>query len=244
MKKLYTLADSEWIHSVLPAHTEQEVSITTESLLRDGCIEPLIVWKEMLIDGYLRYHICHEHDIPFEVVEMDFANETEAILWRVKTHIGRRNLSVFQKCEMVLRFEPELRAEAKKRQGWRSDIKGLMDRQFGRTATFLANMAGVSSGTLQQAKYIVENGDQETLRRLRKGDISIYRGYSSLRERSPKHSTESIRPQSVMLDTQSIKEAVSDLITIVADGKASPKMIITELNCLLKMLDPMQQGAR
>jgi hypothetical protein len=237
VKKIYTLTESERIQSVLLAHTEQEESITTESLLNEGCIEPLVVWKGVLIDGYLRYHICHEHGIPFEVVEMDFSDETEAILWVIQTHIGRRNLSTFQKCEIVLLFEPELRAEAKKRQGWRSDLKGMEDHQFGRTVSYLANMAGVSTGTLHHAKYIVDNGDQETIRRLRNGEISVYRGYSSLREKPPRPPKESIGARGVMIDIRPIKTAVINLINQVSDGEATPKAIIAELNRINVMIE-------
>lgn len=237
MKNLYTLTASDRIHSVLPMHTDQEISITTESLLNEGCIEPLVVWKGILIDGYLRYRICHEHGIPFEVVEMDFSDETEAILWVIQTHIGRRNLSIYQKCEIVLRFEPELRAEAKKRQGWRSDLKGADEHRFGRTVSYLANMAGVSTGTLHHAKYIVENGDQETIRRLRNGDISIYRGYSSLREKPMRASKESMRARGVMIDIRPIKTAVNNLINQVSDGEATPKAIIAELNRINVMIE-------
>ena len=237
MKNLYTLTASDRIHSVLPMHTDQEISITTESLLNEGCIEPLVVWKGILIDGYLRYRICHEKGIPFEVVEIDFSDETEAILWVIQTHIGRRNLSTFQKCEMVLRFEPELRAEAKKRQGWRSDLKGVEEHRFGRTVSYLANMAGVSTGTLHHAKYIVDNGDQETIRRLRNGDISIYRGYSSLREKPLRASKESMRARGVMIDIRPIKAAVNNLINRVSDGEATPKAIIAELNRINVMIE-------
>lgn len=166
MKKLYILTESERIHSVLPAHTEEEVSIITESLIKDACIEPLIVCKGVLIDGYLRYHICHEHGIPFEVVEMDFADETAAILWMIKQHIGRRNLSIFQKCEMMLPFREALAADAQQRMVVGKKLNSTANR--GRTDQFLADMAGVSCETIRMVRYIIEHGDRETLRRVRK----------------------------------------------------------------------------
>ena len=230
MKKLYILTESERIHSVLPAHTEEEVSIITESLIEDGCIEPLIVCKGVLIDGYLRYHICHEHGIPFEVVEVDFADETAAILWLIKQHIGRRNLSIFQKCEMMLPFREALAADAQQRMVVGKKLNSTANR--GRTDQFLADMAGVSRETIRMVRYIIEHGDLETLRRVRKGEISVFRAFRSLKYADGEHSEASVvltRPTRTVADLQQIRKMITDLISSIMEGEAAPRAIIAEL---------------
>ena len=47
---------------------------------------------------------------------MDFDSEEKARLWIIRNQLSRRNLPDFVKCELVLPFEAELKAEAKKRQ--------------------------------------------------------------------------------------------------------------------------------
>ena len=41
-------------------------------------VPPLITWKGILVDGYIRYDICKELGIPFECEEMEFDSIEEA----------------------------------------------------------------------------------------------------------------------------------------------------------------------
>ena len=174
---------------------------------------------------------------------MDLASQGEAIAWIIKNQIGRRNLTPFQRCEMVLPYEAELKADAKKRQGWRSDLK-KNDPNRGRcTADVLADMAGVSHGTLSKVKSILSAGDAETLRRVRKGEISIHFAYSSLvskasspAEMKPVPASNLKVPWSTTI-LQPIGEAVRDLLNRVSEGEATTKMIVSELERVAQMID-------
>ena len=229
--------NSERIENAVARHSEAELNLLRENIKDKGVIEPVVMWRGTIIDGYARHRIATELGIPYRTVEIDFANETEAIIWRVKTHIGRRNLTLFQKCEMVLPLEPELRQEAKKRQGWRSDMKGAGEDCW-RTREFLANMAGVSSGSLNKAKYLCEHGDEETKHRLRKGEISIHYAYCTLRQK-PLTPIKTVpdAPLPAAINLYPIKTAIDDLRDRVTDGEASPKAIVAELNRLSEMMD-------
>ncbi len=71
-----------------------------ESILQEGCREPLVVWekdgKNILIDGHNRYEICLKHNIPFKVVKKSFDGMDEAVEWVYKNQLGRRNLMMDQ----------------------------------------------------------------------------------------------------------------------------------------------------
>jgi len=233
--------NSERIENAVARHSEAELNLLRESIKDKGVIEPVIMWRGTIVDGYARHRIATDLGIPYKTVEIDFANETEAIIWRVKTHIGRRNLTPFQKCEMVLLLEPELRQEAKKRQGWRSDVKGAREDCW-RTREFLANMAGVSSGSINRAKYICEHGDEETKQRLRKGEISINFAYCTLRQR-PLTPIQTVPAASLpaAINLYPIKTAIDDLRDRVTDGEASPKAIVAELNRLSAMIEGVME---
>ena len=123
-KKVYELKVNETLEHVMPPLQEMELKLLTESLMIEGCRDPLTVWNGTIIDGHNRYRICREYNIPFSYVEMEFENQGAAIAWMIKNQIAHRNLTSFQKCEMVLPFEAELKADAKKRQGRRSDLDG------------------------------------------------------------------------------------------------------------------------
>lgn len=92
--------------------------------MENGCLEPLVVWNGKIVDGHTRYRICWQHGIPFSYIEMDFESVSDAVVWAIREQLARRNLTSFQRCELVLPFEAELRAEAKKRQGWRGNYYG------------------------------------------------------------------------------------------------------------------------
>lgn len=186
-KKVYELKTSEKLANVMPALQDAEQELLTQSLLIEGCRDALVVWNGIIVDGNNRYRICREHSIPFAYIEKDFESEEDARLWIIRNQLSRRNLPDFQKCELVLPFEAELKAEAKKRQGWRKAnvLPELVEHDKGKTTQqILAEMAGVSHGSLDKAKKLVKEADEETKEKLRKGGLSIDRAYKSLKEKA------------------------------------------------------------
>ena len=260
-KKMYELKISETLSHLMPPLSAEEESLLTESLLDNGCREPLVVWNGTLVDGHTRYRICWRHGIPFTYVEMKFESENDAVLWSIRNQIGRRNLTPFQRCELVLPYEDDLKAEAKKRQGWRSDHHS-MPHEKGKTRDHLAMMAGVSSGTLCKAKVIMDKADDETISRVREGNISIHRAYLSVAPKSEK--VEKAKPKNVDYAGQlvtpdivsgveyktsrsgektttdilkPIGDAVRSLLDRVSEGEVRTKMIIAELSRVTEMID-------
>lgn len=117
---------------------------------------------------------------------MSFEDETAAKHWIIKNQLSRRNVPPFVRCELVLPLEEELKAEAKKRQGQRNDLSNIVPNlaQSSRSRDELAQMAGVSHGTMDKARKLAESADEETLEKLRNGDISIHRAYTALEQKS------------------------------------------------------------
>lgn len=124
-KKVYELTISEVLEHVMPPLQEMELDLLTDSLLSEGCRDPLVVWNGIIVDGHNRYRICREYQIPFIYEERDFDDEAAAKRWIIDNQLGRRNLPDFVKCELVLPIEDELKAEAKKWQGRRNDLKNI-----------------------------------------------------------------------------------------------------------------------
>lgn len=79
--------------NLIPALQEDEYRLLEDSLIEDGCRDPLIVWNNTLIDGHNRYELCKKHGIDFAIKEKFFESEDEAKLWIIKNQLGRRNLS-------------------------------------------------------------------------------------------------------------------------------------------------------
>ena len=84
--------------NLLPVPNEQELAVLRESILREGCREPLTVWKteddqRIIVDGHNRYRICLDLKKDPPVQNKKFASRDEAKLWMFEHQLGRRNLT-------------------------------------------------------------------------------------------------------------------------------------------------------
>ena len=182
-KKLYELKIDDEFKEIIPGLTESEEAILRSRIREEGCISPITVWDDVIIDGYHRYKICHEEGIPFAVEKKAFLSRDEAIEWIVLNQLGRRNLSLFSKCELALRFEPIIRARARANQGQRNDLSGKAERGI-RTRETIGDIVGVSGTQIAKVKYICQKADEETKNRLRNGEISIHSAYVHVKQAS------------------------------------------------------------
>ena len=190
MKALYDLEKREIFEKALPRAKEDERTFLSADLKEHGCMNPIVTYHGAIIDGHTRYDICHEFGIPFEVEEMEFEDDVAALLWVLRNQLGRRNLSTFEKCELVLPLEEQLRKEAKERQGTRRDLNNFVEifpqsEVSAKTRDILGAMAGVSGKTLMDAKWLHNNADPDTLDQLRQGKISIHKAYTNLKGTEP-----------------------------------------------------------
>ena len=189
-KRLYDLKTDPAFANLIPPLLDTELSLLTESILANGCEMPLVVWDGAIVDGHNRYRICHENGIPFAIEEKEFESRTAAEIWIIRNQLGRRNLSDFQRCELVLPLEERLKAEAKatKKRAISISRRGGDDFEMVqnsapsqiKTRDTLSRLAGVSHDTLGKAKRIIESADEEMKDRLRRGELSIHRAYSAL----------------------------------------------------------------
>lgn len=86
------IIDEEFQALIRPL-TSEEYRLLEENILRDGCREPLIVWKNIILDGRNRYKICRRWDLPYRTTELQMSCREEAMSWICANQLGRRNLS-------------------------------------------------------------------------------------------------------------------------------------------------------
>ena len=88
--------DTEFEALLVPLATEA-LHLLREQILRDGCREPLSVWRMddggILLDGHNRYKICTENNLPYRTVNIWLASREDAKLWILEHQAGRRNLT-------------------------------------------------------------------------------------------------------------------------------------------------------
>lgn len=91
----------EEFRDLLTKPADAELEELTQSIISEGCREPIIIWKRedknVIIDGHNRYSICHKHGIDFKTQEIAFCGDDEAKQWIISNQCARRNLTPKQK---------------------------------------------------------------------------------------------------------------------------------------------------
>lgn len=173
--------------------TDEELEFLEESLIEEGCRDPIIVWRQdndlIIVDGMTRYPICRKHGIEFKTIEKQFDNLTHVKAWMCRNQLGRRNLSESQKAYYSTRdLWDEVRALALAAQQSGRSIGGLggYDKvtapvpgtskpnvSVGETRQQVAKIAGVGARTVQGAKNVIDRGSQKLNDAVKDGYIEV-----------------------------------------------------------------------
>lgn len=78
---------------LIPKLRTNEYLQLESNIMTDGCREAIITWNGIIVDGHNRYEICHRHNIPFQIKEMEFDCREAVISWICANQLGRRNIS-------------------------------------------------------------------------------------------------------------------------------------------------------
>jgi hypothetical protein len=80
---------------LLPPLTDEEAKELEKRCVADGRInEPLVTWKDKLVDGYHRLAIAKKHNLDYQIRCLDPTwTEDQVCDWILSNQLGRRNLS-------------------------------------------------------------------------------------------------------------------------------------------------------
>jgi len=103
--------------TLIPPLTESEFNALTDSIIDEGCRDPLVIWNKIILDGHNRYNICKKNGIIFKIVEKNFDDREQAKVWILENQLGRRNLNEAQRIDVVDKlFGLKEKQDAKDRQ--------------------------------------------------------------------------------------------------------------------------------
>jgi hypothetical protein len=145
---------------LIPPLAPDEYEKLEQSILAEGCRDPLVIWKKdnefILIDGHNRFGICTKHDLEYKIQIMDFESAEKATDWIINNQLGKRNVS--DETKSYLRGQQYNREKKKE-----ANIQNL--KQFseednlsysGNTAERLAQIHKVSEKTIKRdEKYAI-----------------------------------------------------------------------------------------
>jgi hypothetical protein len=109
---------------LIPDLSQEESDQLEKNVLRDGCIDPIVIWAghNIILDGHNRYRICNKNGIEFKTYPMDFASREDAVNWIIDNQLGRRNLTELQISYLIgKRYNTEKKAAHRPEKGDQDD---------------------------------------------------------------------------------------------------------------------------
>ena len=177
---------SQTFRELLPSHSDMVLKLIHDGIEEKREVQPGIAWKGILVDGYVRYDICKELGIPFEITEMEFETEDEAKFFKISNQLLQRDIPVFQRCEILYPLENFVATHvAKRKAGTISNLRrGIevcpeLDKPQN-TGAIIAKYAKTTRSMWYMAKKLIEEADETTKEYLRKGDLRIDTAYRNL----------------------------------------------------------------
>lgn len=148
---------------LIPPLSQEELDNLHTSISLDGCLAPLIVWKQegILLDGHNRYAFCKKCDYDFQVTEIKLPHRESAINWIIKNQLGRRNVSP----DVAARLRGKLYISRKKSVGehtgnQHTDSELCQSGTIPSTAEAVAKETGVSPRTIMRDAEYAEACDK------------------------------------------------------------------------------------
>jgi hypothetical protein len=94
-------------HRLMPLQPE-ELAELERSVLDEGIRDPLVVWRKdgqlVLVDGHHRYELAKKYGLSFQIIEREFRDLDEVLIWVDRNQLGRRNLTDEQRAVVMGRL--------------------------------------------------------------------------------------------------------------------------------------------
>ena len=132
--------------SLIPPLSDLERLQLEETLEKEGCRDPLITWRGILIDGHNRHEICERLGLEYTTREIVLADRDSVKQWMYRNQLGRRNLSPTDAAEL----RGLMYNSRKQTKGGDRKSKAQNDPLIQSTANEVAAETGVSPATVKR----------------------------------------------------------------------------------------------
>jgi len=149
------LSIDEGIRRLLMPLRDDELQLLEQSVLAEGIRDPLVVWNRdgeyVLLDGHHRYDLAQKHRLDYSTVEMEFADESEAVQWVLRNQLARRNLTDEQRTLILGRLYNQMKlAQGRPPESKKSANFAPFSGSHA-TSRYVASLHGVGYRTVQNA---------------------------------------------------------------------------------------------
>ena len=184
--------------------TADEFKQLEDNVLAEGIRDAIVVWNDTIVDGHNRYQLAQKHSLQFDLHEVDFNSQDEAVLWIIDNQLGRRNLTDFVKLELQ-----QKRADVLYEQGRNVMSVGAINRGFAgnqhtkvdglsiidkpsrtepahNTQKEIADSLNWSTGKVAKGQYVIKHAPEEVKEKLRAGELSMNEAYKAIKTEEKK----------------------------------------------------------
>ncbi|MCL2663861.1 MAG: hypothetical protein FWE83_11140 [Oscillospiraceae bacterium] len=248
----------EEFQRLFPPLDEQEFCKLEENILTYGCMNPLVLWNNILIDGHNRYNIVTKNNLPFNTISLEFNSRDEVISWMIRVQIDRRNLTPMQLTYyrgMHYNIEKKIHGDADRIT--KNSPSGQNDHLEGSTANRLSEQYRISPRTIRRdgqiADVIIAIGieSEEAKHSILSGETRISR--KQLREMSSdteeyiaktasKIASGTFEERPIPATTQSSNNSVGSLASNSADNHPLTADIISEANIFISNIQTLKSN--
>lgn len=159
---------------LFPMLGTEELQALADDIKTNGQIDPIVIYEGQVLDGRNRLAACELAGVEPRTIEMVFkAGGIGPTEWVISKNLHRRQLSKSQAAAVAVEALPMLEAEAKKRQGTRTDFQQIIaESEAGQARDAAAHMMGVNRQYVSDAKKLRDEAP-ETYERVKAGKLNI-----------------------------------------------------------------------
>lgn len=241
MLKIDDLVIDKEFEELLPVLTPEEFDRLEQSVVKNGMLDPIKVWKEpdtgkyIIIDGHNRYKILKKHNIGFKYWEdykimyaYELPTRVDVKRWMLEQQLGRRNLSEAEKYEIVQKFKSVFEQKAKKNQSLGG--KGSANLPKVDTRKEMAKATGVSEGTYRKMDVVMKSDNEDLKHKLREKKVSVDAAYKEVKRVVQK-------PITVKQQIDKLDNRVNEIDKTIESLQAEKEKIMQKRSSIFYMLD-------
>lgn len=184
--------------------TADEFKQLEDNVLAEGIRDAIVVWNDIIVDGHNRYQLAQKHSLQFDLHEVDFNSQDEAVLWIIDNQLGRRNLTDFVKLELQQKRADVLYERGKSIKSEVAINRGFAGNQHTKvddlsiidktsrtepahnTRNEIAESLNWSTGKVAQGQYVIKHAPEEVKEKLRAGELSMNEAYKAIKTEEKK----------------------------------------------------------
>ena len=173
--------------NLLPPPRADEKRKLEQSILTEGCCEPVILWQGLLIDGYTRLEICERHGVEYMTKNIELPNRDAVKIWMIDNQDARRNWTDGWRFELIQVKRELLTERGRGKQGERTDLLSENDKKLNEpkhdTRKSVAEELGWSTGKVAAADKVWKDANPEVKEQVKSGELSIHKAYRQIKQK-------------------------------------------------------------